>query len=129
MKPNKIWDLDDSWEFGDLSPKDSTPKTKMELQKEIAKNKPATQMTKEELKYVTHSPVASAIYTKTLEEKDVSVPKKLTPNKEKFHWKQKVKCRHCGAEINKGSYARHRKTQKCQIYQQMDLKFKELILK
>lgn len=133
MNPQKIVDVDSSFEELDLAPIPPVPipiQTKMELQKKITKNKSVMKMDKQEVEYIRKSPIGAALYAKAQEENDISIPKNVKDApKEKYHWQQKVECRYCGVMINKGSYARHRKSKKCQIYQKMDTKIRDLVLK
>ena len=93
---------------------------------EIRDGKSLVQMDEEKLFYVSRSVFGSSEYKKSEEtmEEPITKSEDVVP-----YWKQRVDCKFCGSNVSRAHYAKHRKAQKCQIYQNMNNKIRDLVLK
>ncbi len=94
---------------------------------EIRDGKSLVQMDEEKLFYVSRSVFGNSEYIKS--EETMNEPITIKTEDVIPYWKQRVDCKFCGSNVSRAYYAKHKKSKNCMIYQNMNDKIRDLVLK
>jgi hypothetical protein len=92
---------------------------------EIKDGKSLVQLGSDELFFINNSIIGSSTYKKSEE----TMEEPITVTHDVPYWKQRVDCKFCGNNVSRSYYAQHRRSKRCQIYQDMNQKIRDLVLK
>jgi hypothetical protein len=92
-----------------------------QIQENIKNGKNITEYDEKTIKYIS-KPIGKALYLNALQNNEEI-------KKEKAKWNDKIKCKICGKITLRSNQSKHKKTKYHMVYENMNVKIRELLLK